>query len=144
MKNLKELNKTKFIQEHDRVLKDVFTRLENNELQPNEYLEYTVPMYTNYGNFYENIAISQLGRFDGLLHEIKYEESTDFGCDKFTNRAHFHFYELKDCKIYMTVYEQCGSYIFHYVFKGDESAREKYRNEIVTMFDEMFDTIYDA
>ncbi len=134
-----------FIKTHDNILNETLAKLDNNELQPHEYFDFKVPIETSYGNMFTNIIFSMAGRFKELvLEEIYAGCVSDNGFDDLIDKAHFYLLEMEDCRIYMTVYEKDDICIFHYVFKGDTSAREKYRNEIKTMFDDIFGIINDC
>ncbi len=137
------MKKIDFIKKQESILEDALIRFQKNELQPNEYMRITAPLYTSYGDFLETVILSQPDLLDGLMN-VEYGCSTEMGCDFFTNKAHYYQYVMNDCIIYITVHEKDDTYIFHYVFKGEKAAREKYFMEIETMFDDIFDIINDC
>jgi len=136
------MNKVDFIKKQESILEDALLRLKNNELQPNEYLGLSAPLYTTYGDFLENVILSQPNWLDGLM-DVDYECSTEMGCDFFTHKAHFYQYVIDGCEIHLTVQERDDAYVFHYVLKGEEAIREKYFAEIETMIDQIFGIIHD-
>ncbi len=120
-----------FIKTHNNILTDTLAKLENDELQPNEYLGNKTPLITSYGYILENVIFSMAGRFgESVLEETYAGCISDNGFDDLIDKAHFCLYEMEDCKIYMTVYEQDDNCVFHYVLRGEEAAREIYSNEI--------------
>lgn len=137
------MNKFNFIKTHERILDDALNRFQKNELQPNEYMGFYTPQFTSHGDFLENVILSQQNWLDGLL-KVEYECSKELVSEDFTHKAHFYQCVMDECQLYITVHEKDDAYFCHYVFKGEEAAREKCFRGIETMIDDIFWKIHNG
>lgn len=130
-----------FIKKQQGIIEDALRRFENNELQANEYLGFQSCLITSCDKFLGGFIFSPLSRFGESLNDVKFDCTTVFGCVDTMYRKHYYQFGLENCCIHMTIDQEDDTYTIHYVFQGEEAAREKYFHEIETMIDEISTTI---
>lgn len=131
-----------FINKQQGIMEDALARFKNNELGTNEYLWFESRLMNSCDKFLENFIFYPLRRFGESLNDVKFDCETHYDdLDDICCREHYYQYGLENCCIHMIIVQTDDTCSFHYAFKGEEAAREKYFHEIEIMIDEISATI---